>query len=268
MIEGRIVISHAISEAGAGADVGSVATLATATDGGWRIDGGKRWISLGMQADYHIVLARVAGRRAPFDTGLFLIPADTEGVSARPVEGLLGNDGCPIADLSFDGVRIDDSLRVGGAGFGLVNQMKQFAQERIISSLRANANARWGLDRIIAYARKRKVSGEALIDNAHWRLQLAGLDASWRQSRALAWKAFAVWESGQDIVAISSAAKMTSSRLVRRVTETGVQISGVDGYRRDHPLNRLRRDARLYSISTGSDEMMLLSIARAEKWAS
>ena len=118
--------------------------------------------------------------------------------------------------------------------------MKQFAQERIISSLRANANARWGLDRIIAYARKRKVSGEALIDNAHWRLQLAGLDASWRQSRALAWKAFGPtnnpWPTWPVILRSSAA------------HEEGGE--------------------RLYSISTGSDEMMLLSIARAEKWAS
>lgn len=267
MNEGRLVVSHAISEPGAGSDVGAIATRATRDGDDWLLTGEKRWISLGLDADMHIVLARVDGKRAPFDTGLFLVPADAPGVSAHPVEPMLGNDGCPVADLRFDAVRLSDDLRVGPVGFGLVNQMKQFAQERIVSSLRAIGNARFGIDVAVEHARSRRVGGERLVDNAHWRLVLAELDASWRQARALAWRALATWEAGGDIAVLSSAAKFTSSRLVRRVAETGVQLAGVAGYQRNHPLARLRRDARLYSISTGSDEMMLFSIAKSEKWA-
>jgi citronellyl-CoA dehydrogenase len=267
MNEGRLVISHAISEPEAGSDVGGVATRARRSGAGWIIEGRKRWISLALDADYHIVLARVEGGRAPFDTGLFLIPADAAGVRTQPIAAMLGNDGCPAGDIVLDSVAIGDDLRVGAAGFGLVNQMRQFAQERIISSLRATANARFGIDTIIAHGRGRRIGGEPLSANSHWALAIAELEAGWHQTRALAWRALATWETGGDIVALSSAAKFSSSRLVRRVSELGVQAAGVAGQQRNHPLARLRRDARLYSISTGSDEMMLLSIAKSEKWA-
>jgi citronellyl-CoA dehydrogenase len=266
MNEGLLVISHAISEPEAGSDVGGVTTRVRRNGDGWIIEGRKRWISLAHDADYHIVLARVEGGRAPFDTGLFLVPADAAGVRTEPVATMLGNDGCPVGDIVLDAVAIGDDLRVGPAGFGLVNQMRQFAQERIVSSLRATANSRFGLDTILAHARERRIGGEPLSNNPHWALAIAELEAGWYQTRALAWRALATWETGGDIVALSSAAKFASSRLVRRVSELGVQTAGVAGQQRNHPLARLRRDARLYSISTGSDEMMLLSIAKSEKW--
>lgn len=267
MNEGKLVISHAISEPEAGSDVGSVTTTARREGEIWIIEGRKRWISLAHEADYHMVLARVEGGRAPFDTGLFLVPADAPGVQVTPVTTMLGNDSCPVGDILLDAVAIADDLRLGSAGFGLANQMRQFTEERIISSLRATANARFGLDTILTHARARRIGGEPLVSNSYWALSIAELEAGWYQTRALAWRALATWEGGGDIVALSSAAKFASSRLVRRVAELGVQAAGIAGQQTNHPIARLRRDARLYSISTGSDEMMLLSIAKSEKWA-
>ncbi|MDO8342519.1 MAG: acyl-CoA dehydrogenase family protein [Cellvibrio sp.] len=252
-LRGDILLSHAVSEPGAGSDVTNLATTATRDGAGWRISGHKTMISLASLADVHFVIARLADYRAPFNMVNFLIPKDTPGLRLGDVWPALGNAQCPITDVFFDDLWIGDDCRLGMPGMGMINQLQQFAQERVLSSLRAN-----------------QVTYQCLARAAQWTSkldkQLQILIAEWQASRALTYKAMQCWLANGEYLSLSSSSKFISSRLARRASLFTLDLA------RQHSSDDIKNlqtcvgDARLFSISTGSDEMMLKSIASAEKY--
>lgn len=252
-LRGDILLSHAVSEPGAGSDVTNLATTTTRDGTGWRINGHKSMISLASLADVHFVIARLADYRAPFNMVNFLIPKDTPGLRLGNVSPALGNAQCPIADVFFDDLWIGDDCRLGMPGMGMINQLQQFAQERILSSLRAN-----------------QVTYQCLARAAQWisklDKQLQILIAEWQASRALTYKAMQYWLANGEYLSLSSTSKFISSRLVRRASFFALDLARQHSSDDVKNLQTCVGDARLFSISTGSDEMMLKSIAAAEKY--
>ncbi|WP_422444829.1 acyl-CoA dehydrogenase family protein [Endozoicomonas sp. ALB091] len=179
----------------------------------------------------------------------------------------MGNKGCPVADIHLDNVWVDDDCRLGAQGLGFVIQLQQFVQERIVSSLRANAAARRGLDRLISHTQERLVADQRLIDRDSWQHKIADLESDWAKCRALTYQALEAWAEGLPYESLSSASKLLSSRLVRRVARTALHAGGVNHYQQQSELAQLYTDSRLFSISTGSDEMMLTSLIASEKFA-
>lgn len=210
-------------------------------------------ISLAFLADVHFIVARLPAFRAPFNMVNFLVPADTPGLRVSPIRPTLGNHHCPIADIELDNVQLDDSFRLGPIGMGMINQMQQFSQERILSSLRANRLARRCLD----YAMQ---PVDVFAD------KLASLNAQWAASRAVTYRAMQTWIDGGEYLTLSCASKLLSSRLARQASRFALEnAKAMQTDSVEENLNQVY-DARLYSISTGSDEMMLKTIAAAEKY--
>lgn len=252
-LRGDVLLSHAVSESNAGSDVTQLATTATRDDTGWRISGHKSMISLAPLADVHFVIARLADYRAPFNMVNFLIPKNTPGLRLGNLQPALGNAQCPVADVFFDDLWIADDCRLGMPGMGMINQLQQFSQERILSSLRAN-----------------QVTYQCLARAAHWvskrDTQLQILIAEWQASRALTYKAMQYWLASGEYLSLSSSSKFISSRLVRRASLFALDMARRHSKNDIENLQACVGDARLFSISTGSDEMMLKSIAAAEKY--
>lgn len=252
-LRGEILLSHAVSEPGAGSDVTNLATTATRDGSGWRIRGHKTMISLASLADVHFVIARLADYRAPFNMVNFLIPKDTPGLRLGNVWPALGNAQCPVSDIFFDDLWIGDDCRLGMPGMGMINQLQQFAQERILSSLRAN-----------------QVAYQCLARAAQWTYtadqQLQTLIAEWQASRALTYKAMQHWLGNGEYLSLSSSSKLISSRLARSASLFALDLARQHSKGDVNSLQTCVADARLFSISTGSDEMMLKSIAATEKY--
>lgn len=252
-LKGDILFSHAVSEPEAGSDINNIHTTAVQDGDGWRVQGKKNMISLASLADVHFVVARLPEFRAPFNMVNFLIPADIPGLRVSPIYPTLGNHHCPIANIELDNVWLDDSFRLGPVGMGMINQMQQFSQERILSSLRANRMARRCLD----YATQ---SGDTFTE------KLASLHAQWAASRAVTYRAMQTWIDGGEYLTLSCASKLLSSRLARQASRFALECAkAMQPDSIEESLNQVY-DARLYSISTGSDEMMLKTIAAAEKY--
>lgn len=267
-LRGELLFSHAVSEFSAGSDFSNIACTARRHKDGWLLNGTKTMISLASIADVHFVLAKLPEKKAPFNMVILLVPSSLSGVSVGPEQSTMGNKGCPVADIYFDNVWVDDECRLGAPGLGFVLQLQQFVQERIVSSLRANAAARRGLDRLISHTRERLVAEQKLITRDSWQHKIAELESAWAKSRALTYQALEAWAKELPYDSLSSASKLLSSRLVRRVARTALHAGGVNQYQKQSELAQLYTDSRLFSISTGSDEMMLTSLIASEKFAS
>jgi len=113
---GDVVASFALTEPGAGSNPAGLRTRARRDGSGWVLDGQKRFITNAPLADLFIVFART---REPGPDGpgiaVFLVPADTPGVSVGPKDAKMGQEGAWTADVILDSARVGESALVGGA---------------------------------------------------------------------------------------------------------------------------------------------------------
>ncbi|KQV15487.1 MULTISPECIES: acyl-CoA dehydrogenase family protein [unclassified Kitasatospora] len=265
-LTGEYVLAHAVSEPGAGSDVAAVTSTATPVDGGYLLTGSKRWVVGGLYADAFAVLARLPEARGPFGHVLLMVPFG-EGVTVTAGAPTLGLRAAGVAGtVDFDRVFVPTEYRIGGHGLGLVTQLRQFEQERIISACRALAIA----DRLLERTRERldqRISfGAPIGSRQDVSFRLSRLRAEVESARQLAYTAIDRWEGGADYRSASAAVKLRSSRLARTVARECLHLHGAAGQLTESPANRAFRDARLFSISTGSDEMMMTTLARLAGW--
>ncbi|GAU67364.1 acyl-CoA dehydrogenase [Streptomyces sp. NBRC 110611] len=266
-LRGTHVLAHAVSEAGAGSDVASVAATAVPTGEGYELTGTKRWVTAGRYADSFAVLARLPQAPGPFGHVLLMVPAGAEGVCVRPGPPTLGMHAAGLAgEVRFESVRVPKAHRIGGHGLGLVTQLRQFEQERILASCRSLAIA----SRLLAQTREhlegRETFGAPVASRQDVSFRLARLRAAVESARQLAYTAADRWATGGDYRTLSAAAKLRAGRLVRETARLCLHLHGTEGQLTDSAVNRAWRDARLFSLSTGSDEMMLTTLARLEGW--
>jgi citronellyl-CoA dehydrogenase len=235
--------------------------------GGYQLTGVKRWVIAGLHADAFAVLARLPEARRPFGYVLLVVPADAPGVQVTEGAPTLGMRAAGTAGtVAFDGVHVPEQHRIGGHGLGLVVQLRQFEQERIIASCRALAIAARLLERTHARLERRTAFGAPIASYQEVSFRLARMRAGVETARQLAYTAVDCWQYGDDYRTLSAAVKLRSSRLVREVARACLHLHGAQGQLADAEINRAYRDVRLFSLSTGSDEMMLTTVARLAGW--
>jgi citronellyl-CoA dehydrogenase len=261
-LKGTLVLAHALSERAAGTDMAGLGMLARREGDEYIIEGTKGYVCNAFSADAYGVMAKLVGAKSPFDMLLLMVPRNLQGVKVGAPLRPMGNRACDLADVHFDRVRVPVRYRVGAEGMGVVHQVRQFQQERILSACRANSAAAYHLELAIDWCKTRKTFGKALIENQAIKFRLAELMTDLALSQQVTYSALASWASGQDHAALSAMSKLRSSRIARRVADAFLQFSGASGYVDTSTAARFYRDSRLFSIATGADEIMLMSIAR------
>ncbi|MEI2778372.1 MAG: acyl-CoA dehydrogenase family protein [Tetrasphaera sp.] len=263
-LRGDLVLAHAVSEADAGSDVAAVATLAERTPRGYLLRGTKTLVVNGNEAGAYAVLARLPDARPPFGFVMLSVARDLPGVVVGEPANTIGVGTASVtSEVRFEDVLVPEDFRLGGHGMGLVVQLRQFEEERIISAVRACATARDLLEIGYAWIDSRYVDGRPLRSRQTVAHRFAELHVGVRAITELTYRAVDAWIAGETLNVWSPAVKLKSSRLVRDVADAVSHAFGAAAQMTGHPAGRARRDARLYSISTGSDEMMLTAIARA-----
>ena len=265
-ISGDRVACLGVSEARAGSDVASIATVAVVDGDDYVVDGSKMWTTTGTQADWCCLLVNDAspgGGAAPHGNKTMLcVDLDSAGVSRAPRFDKLGMRSSDTTELAFAGVRVPRRNVIGEPHRGFSYQMVQFQEERLWCA----ANALRGLERVLddtaAYARDREAFGRPLLDNQAVRFRLAELHTDLELLRALTWKAGAAVTNGDDATLLASMAKLKAGRLLRETTDACLQYWGGMGYMESTSVARAYRDTRLCSIGGGADEVMLEIIGK------
>ncbi len=267
LASGEVVASFALTEPDAGSDPSRLVTSAVpdpGPDGGWVIDGLKRYITNAPAADIFMLFARTDLAAPPGKgIGVFIVPARLAGVSVAARDHKMGQAGAWTADVAFSGVRVPRDALVGeAAAAGYSTAMRSLAHGRlIIAALCAGVAARL-IDESVIYARERSQGGHPIADYQLVQAMLADSQTEYMAARALVLDAAARYDAGTDQRLAPSAAKYFASEAVGRIADRAVQIHGGSGYMRGVPVERLYRDVRLFRIYEGTSQIQQLVIAR------
>ncbi len=261
-IAGDDVASVGISEVGAGSDVAAIRTAARKDGADYIINGGKMWITNGTQADWICLLANTSDGPVHANKSLIMVPMKTRGVTVARKLDKLGMRSSDTAQIFFEDVRVPQRNRIGEEGRGFTYQMLQFQEERLWSAAASLKPMERMIDEAIAYTRERRAFGRSLLDNQVVHFRLAELATEVEALRALTYRAADLMLRGEDVTMLASMAKLKSGRLLREIADSCLQYYGGMGYMSETPISRDYRDARLWSIGAGADEIMLSIIAK------
>jgi alkylation response protein AidB-like acyl-CoA dehydrogenase len=268
------------SEPDAGSDVGAMRTRAVydeATDE-WVLNGTKTWATNGGLADVHVVTAVVDPDLRSRGQASFVVPPGTKGLDQGQKFKKHGIRASHTAEVVLDQCRVPgrcllggkDKLdarlaraREGGSSSGNAS-MATFERTRPAVGAQAIGIARAAYEVALDYAKTREQFGKAIIENQAIAFALADMKTSIDASRLLVWRAAWMAQQGKRFEsAEGSMSKLFAGETAVRVTGQAMQILGGNGFTREYPVERMARDARIYTIFEGTSEIQRLVIARA-----
>src|SRR5215475_5968943 len=268
------------SEPDAGSDVGAIRTRAVysqATDE-WVLNGTKSWATNGGIADVHVVVASVDPKLGSRGQASFIVPPGTPGLSQGQKFRKHGVRASHTAEVVLDDVKIPGRCLVGGkerldarlarlaagqAG-GEQAAMKTFEASRPTVAAMAVGVARAAFEYARDYSVSRVQFGKPIGQNQAIAFMLADMQASVDAARLLTWRAAWMARHGRKFTkAEGSMSKLVAGETAVRVTEQAIQILGGNGYTRDYPVERMHRDAKIFTIFEGTSEIQRLIIGRA-----
>lgn len=268
------------SEPDAGSDVGAMRTRATYDEatGEWVLNGTKTWATNGGLADVHVVTAVVDPELRTRGQASFVVPPGTKGLSQGQKFHKHGIRASHTAEVVLDQVRIPGRCLLGGKekldarlarareGGGARGNasMATFERTRPAVGAQAIGIARAAYEVALDYARTREQFGKPIIENQGIAFKLADMATSIEASRLLVWRAAWMARQGKAFEnAEGSMSKLFAGETAVKVTGEAMQILGGNGFTREYPVERMARDARIYTIFEGTSEIQRLVIARA-----
>ena len=257
LAEGTDIGAFALSEAGAGSDVPAMVTTAEEDGDGYRINGGKLWISNGSVADTVTVFAKTDEDAGNKGISSFVVrPEEDDGFIVEGTEEKLGDKGCPTAELRFDDLWVPEDRLLGEEGDGFVQALKTLNGGRITIAARSVGIAQAALDEAVAYSQDRDQFGQSISEFQAIQHKLADMDTKVCAARLPMHEAADKKIRGENFIKEAAQAKLYASEVSREVANEGIQIHGGYGYTKDFPAERFYRDAKLNEIYEGTSEIL------------
>ncbi|OSC40350.1 acyl-CoA dehydrogenase family protein [Mycobacterium decipiens] len=268
------------SEPDAGSDVGAIRTRARFDEATseWVLNGTKTWATNGGIADVHIVVASVYPELGTRGQATFVIPPGSKGLAQGQKFKKHGIRASHTAEVVLDNVRLPEDLILGGrekfeariaraksgASTGDQAAMKTFERTRPTVGAMAVGVARAAYEYALDYACQREQFGRKIGEFQAVAFKLADMKSRIDAARLLVLRAGWMARNNQSFdAAEGSMAKLVASETAVYVTDEAIQILGGNGYTRDYPVERMHRDAKIFTIFEGTSEIQRLVISRA-----
>ncbi|RZT83267.1 alkylation response protein AidB-like acyl-CoA dehydrogenase [Pseudonocardia sediminis] len=268
------------SEPESGSDVGAMRTRAVYDEARdqWTLSGQKAWATNGGIANLHVVQAVVDPELGTKGQAAFVVPHGTPGLESTRKIKKMGLRASHTADVFLDDVVVPGNCLLGGkdklderlarARSGERSKgsaaMQTFELSRPTVGAQAIGIARAAYEYALEYAKERTTFGRPIIDNQSIAFTLADMKTEIDAARLLVWRA--AW-MGRNNVAFEagegSMSKLKAGRVAVWSTERAIQILGGAGFSREHPVERMHRDSKIYDIFEGTEQIQQLVIARA-----
>jgi (2S)-methylsuccinyl-CoA dehydrogenase len=278
---GELMVGVMVTEPDYGSDVANLTLAATATDGGYRLNGVKTWATFAGRADLVMLLARTDPDRSLGHRGLSLFVVDKDPapghafaftqdaggkMAGGKMEGraidTIGYRGMHSYEVSFDDWFVPADNLVGGAeglGRGFYLQMEGFENGRLQTAARAVGVMQAAFEAGLAYAQERKVFGKPVFDYQLSRAKLARMAFLISAGRQFAYDVARRMGRGEGTLQ-ASMVKAYVCRAAEWVTREAMQLHGGMGYAEEFPVSRYFVDARVLSIFEGADETLCLRV--------
>ena len=260
--EGTKLAAFCLTEREAGSDAASIKTTAIPDGDDYVINGQKCFITSGDSAETLVVFALTDPGRGSRGASAIIVPASTPGVRVSKIEDKMGQRASITAELTFENVRVPQAnvLSRPGRGFAIALKTLDFGRSGVAAL--STGVARAALELATQYARTRYQFGAPIITNQGVSFMLADMAMKVEASRLLTWQSAWMADNGISATAQSAMAKCFASDSAMEVTTNAVQIFGGYGYMRDHPVEKLMRDAKLLQIYEGTNQIQRMVIAR------
>jgi len=263
-IAGDMVTSIAVTEPGAGSDVAALQTTAKKDGDSYIINGSKTYITNGTQADYLTLLARTSDDPGYHSFSLFVVPTDLDGFQVSRKLDKLGVRCSDTAELFFDNLRIPAENLISKEGEGFIYQMQQFQHERFSSLPHGYVATQDMIDMTVKHIKERIVFGKPLSSKQVLRHRIADWLTEIECLKQLTYHIVRMKMEELDVTREVSMGKLFAAQLARKVSDGCLQMYGGLGYMQEMLISRYFRDARLFSIGGGADEVLREIISRTE----
>lgn len=259
IVSGERTMAVAISEPDAGSAATDAKTTARAVGEGFVVNGAKRWISNGGEADHYLVYARLSDAPGAKGIGAIVVDKSMPGVSFGAPERLMGFRGIPSADVIFDDVLVPRENVVVPAG-EFSSLFGAFSIERMGNATMSLAIGQAALDKTLVYVQERCQFGKPLVEFQSIQMMVADMVLQVEAARLLVERAAGSGKDGLPDALQVSLAKCTANEMAKKVTDLAIQVHGGNGYTEEYGLERLHRDAHGWAIAGGTPSMQRIRI--------
>ncbi|MDP6815109.1 MAG: acyl-CoA dehydrogenase family protein [Alphaproteobacteria bacterium] len=261
-LRGEKIGCWAYAEAGAGSDVSSVSTRARRDGDDYVLDGAKLYITNSTFADFMVVVASTNPEQGLKGLSLFVVERDNPGVSVGAPLNKLGMGASEMAEIVFDGCRVNAADRLGPENTGFLQAMKVLILGRIASAA-FGVGAGWAaLEEARAYTGQRVQFGKPLIAQQFVRFTLAEMATKLEAAWQLTLHAARLVDAGLPFDREASMAKLFATETCTWAAERCLHLCGAQGYMREGVAQRLYRDCKVLELGEGTSEIQRETIAR------
>ncbi|MEQ1856366.1 MAG: acyl-CoA dehydrogenase family protein [Longimicrobiales bacterium] len=282
LARGEVLGGFGLTEANAGSDASGTRTRATPVEGGYRLSGGKVFITNAGVGEIFVVTAVTDPSARTHGITSFIVCKPTaepesaaavgfghradlpfsEGFRAGKPEDKMGWRASDTRELILEDVFVPLDQRLGAEGHGFVNFMKTLDAGRIGIAALSLGLAESALEIGVRYAGSRQQFGQAVWEFQPIQFRLADLATDVEAGRHLTYHAAWLKDRGEPYSKQAAMAKLFCSELAMRATLGAIQVMGAAGYTSDYPVERMMRDAKICEIGEGTNEIQRLVIAR------
>lgn len=253
--------AFALTEPDAGSDPVRQVTSAVRDGDEYVLNGVKRFITSGKNADLVIATAVTDETKRHKGISAFIVNKGAAGFKVGHTEDKLGLCASDTTDLLFENCRIPARDRLGKEGDGFKIAMTALDCGRIGIAAQSIGVAQAAFDAAVKYAKKRNQFGQKISKFQGLRFMIADMATEIEAARQLMFSAAATKDRGEKFTMQASMAKLYASEMVNRVTAKAMQMHGGYGFTKDYPVERYYRDARVFTIYEGTSEIQRVVIS-------
>ena len=254
-----------ITEPEAGSAATEMRTTAVRQGDRYLLNGAKHWITGGGVSRLHLIFARVVEDDEFLGIGGFIaVAGEDKGLKVGRREPAMGLRGIPETEMVFEDLEIPAEMALippEGLRRGFAGLMRAYNSQRVGAATVALGIAEGAFDLAVAYAKTRRQFGRPIAEFQGLQWMLADMSIGIAAAQALVYKAAAGAGDGFPDMRDAAQAKILASETAIRVTNDALQIHGAAGYSRNLPLERMVRDARMFTIGGGTAQVLRTQVA-------
>ena len=251
-----------LTESQAGSDSAGTRTNAVRSNGGWKVNGSKNFITHALTCDTLVAVAVTDKEKGNRGISAFIFDKSMEGFRGDKKENKLGMRASETASVVFEDCYVPQENLLGTEGEGFLQCMQVLDGGRISIAALSVGIAQGAYEAAVKYAKERQQFGKPIAEFQAIQFKLADMATQIECSRLLTLQAASMKDAGKVVTQKSAMAKLYASETAVRVSEESIQIHGGYGYTKDYPAEKYWRDSKLCTIGEGTSEIQRMVIAK------
>ena len=262
LVQGESFGAWGLTESQAGSDASGTRTNAVRSNGGWKVNGSKNFITHAIACNTLVAVAVTDKEKGNRGISAFIFDKSMEGFRSDKKENKLGMRASETASVVFEDCYVPDENRLGEEGEGFLQAMQVLDGGRISIAALSVGIAQGTYEAALRYSKERQQFGRPISEFQAIQFKLADMAMQIEAARLLTLQAAFLKDSGKKTTRESAMAKLFASEVAVKVAEESVQIHGGYGYTKDYPAEKYWRDSKLCTIGEGTSEIQRLVIAK------